>query len=91
MVHHVGVEGGVGRVRPRHGQTLPLVLHSAVLEPHLWNTNIQTGGVKYDPSYVCDETNNRFTAVFVRFVPTVPNGLTVREQWADLHGVYKTL
>lgn len=33
--HHVGVEAGVGRVRPGHGQALSLVLHPPVLEPHL--------------------------------------------------------
>lgn len=35
VAHHVGVEGRVRRVRPRHGQTLALVFHPAVLEPHL--------------------------------------------------------
>ena len=35
VAHHVGVEGGVGGVRPRHGEALALVLHPAVLEPHL--------------------------------------------------------
>ena len=35
VAHHVGVEGGVSGVRPRHGETLALVLHPAVLEPHL--------------------------------------------------------
>jgi len=35
VAHHVGIERRVGRVRPGHGQALPLVLHPAVLEPNL--------------------------------------------------------
>lgn len=35
VAHHVGVEGRVGGVGPRHGQALALVFHPAVLEPHL--------------------------------------------------------
>lgn len=35
VAHHVGVEGRVGGVRPRHGQTLALVFHPAVLKPDL--------------------------------------------------------
>lgn len=35
VAHHVGVERRVCRVRPGHGQALPLVLHPAVLEPNL--------------------------------------------------------
>ena len=35
VAHHVCVEGRVGGVRPRHGQTLALVFHPAVLKPHL--------------------------------------------------------
>lgn len=35
VAHHVGVKRRVRRVRPGHGQALPLVLHPAVLEPHL--------------------------------------------------------
>lgn len=35
VAHHVGVERRVRRVRPGHGQALPLVLHPPVLEPHL--------------------------------------------------------
>lgn len=35
MAHHIGVEGRVGRVRPRHGQTLAFVLHPPVLKPDL--------------------------------------------------------
>lgn len=35
VAHHVGVEGRVGGVGPRHGQTLALVFHPAVLKPHL--------------------------------------------------------
>lgn len=35
MAHHVAVEGRVCGVGPRHGQALALVLHPAVLEPHL--------------------------------------------------------
>lgn len=41
VAHHVGVKGRVGRVGPGHGQALPLVLHPAILEPHLAG---QTGG-----------------------------------------------
>lgn len=35
VAHHVCVEGRVGWVGPRHGQTLALVFHPAVLKPHL--------------------------------------------------------
>lgn len=35
VAHHVGVEGRICGVRPRHGQTLALVFHPAVLKPHL--------------------------------------------------------
>lgn len=35
VAHHVGIKRRVGRVRPGHGQALPLVLHPAVLEPNL--------------------------------------------------------
>lgn len=35
VAHHVRVKRRVGRVRPGHGQALPLVLHPAVLEPNL--------------------------------------------------------
>lgn len=44
MAHHVGVEGRVGGVWPRHGQTLAFVLHPAVLKPHL---ETETHRVKY--------------------------------------------
>lgn len=40
VAHHVGVEGRVGGVRPRHGQPLAFVFHSAVLEPHLEQSRI---------------------------------------------------
>lgn len=35
VAHHVRIKRRIGRVRPGHGQTLPLVLHPAVLEPNL--------------------------------------------------------
>lgn len=35
VAHHVRIKRRVGRVRPGHGQALPLVLHPAVLEPNL--------------------------------------------------------
>lgn len=35
VAHHVRVKRRVGRMRPGHGQALPLVLHPAVLEPNL--------------------------------------------------------
>lgn len=44
VAHHVGVEGRVGGVRPRHGQTLTLVFHAAVLEPHLGLEEVGVGG-----------------------------------------------
>lgn len=43
VAHHVRIERRVGRVRPGHGQALPLVLHPPVLEPHLRGYKAQRG------------------------------------------------